>query len=176
MKIFIAGPRAISRLNKLVTEKLKSIIDHNYTILVGDANGVDKAVQIFCAQQKYRNVEVYVSQGKARNNIGNWNVNYVQVSKSLKGFDFYAAKDYEMAKDADYGFMIWNGISKGTLNNTINLINMHKKTMLYYTPDKKLYMINSLNGMKEFIDRCEEQTKRVFVELINKNAQLKLNV
>jgi len=111
MNIFIAGPRAISKLNESVIHKIKKIIEDNYNILVGDANGVDKAVQHFCNEKNYRNVKVYATKGKARNNIGNWDVHNVDVPKNLKGFDFYAAKDYEMAKDADYELMIWNGIS-----------------------------------------------------------------
>ena len=71
MNIFIAGPRAISRLNESVTHKIKKIIEGNYNILVGDANGVDKAVQNFCNEQNYRNVKVYATKGKARNNVGN---------------------------------------------------------------------------------------------------------
>lgn len=34
-----------------------------------------------------------------------------------------------MAKAADYGFMIWNGKSKGTLNNIINLVQYNKNVL-----------------------------------------------
>lgn len=176
MNIFIAGPRAISKLNESIIHKIEKIIEDNCTILVGDANGVDKAVQYFCNEQNYKNVKIYATKGKARNNIGNWYVHNVDVPKNLKGFDFYAAKDYEMAKDADYGLMIWNGISKGTLNNIVNLLNMGKKTILYYSPEEQLYAINSLNGMKEFISRCDKETQELFLELLHKDSQLQLNV
>lgn len=175
MNIFIAGPRAISRLNESVIHKIKKIIEANYNILVGDANGVDKAVQYFCNEQNYRNVKVYAAKGKARNNVGNWYVHNVHVTKNLKGFDFYSAKDYEMAKDADYGLMIWNGISKGTLNNIINLLDMGKETILYYCPEERLYVIKSLNGMKEFISRCDKKTQELFIELSYKDSQIQLN-
>ena len=175
MNIFIAGPRAINKLNKSVIHRIKNIIDNNYNIIVGDANGVDKAVQNFCYEQNYRNVKIYATKGKARNNIGNWYVHNVDVPKNLKGFDFYAAKDYEMAKDADYGLMIWNGISKGTLNNTINLLEMGKETVLYYSLEERLYVIKSLDGMKEFINRCDDKTKKLFIELSHKDFQLELN-
>lgn len=42
-----------------------------------------------------------------------------------------------MAKNADIGFMIWNGKSKGTFNNMINLLNLGKEVILYYVPTKK---------------------------------------
>ncbi|MDQ2088026.1 hypothetical protein RBH29_16480 [Herbivorax sp. ANBcel31] len=70
MNIFIAGPRAISRLDKLVIHKINDIMDNNYNILVGDANGVDKAVQKFCSEKSYKNVRVCATMGKARNNLG----------------------------------------------------------------------------------------------------------
>ncbi|RCX20944.1 hypothetical protein DFR58_101146 [Anaerobacterium chartisolvens] len=176
MNIFIAGPRAISKLNESVIRKIKEIIEDNFNILVGDANGVDKAVQHFCNEHNYRNVKVYATKGKTRNNIGNWYVHNVDVPKNLKGFDFYAAKDYEMARDADYGLMIWNGISKGTLNNIINLLDMGKKTILYYSPEEQFYVIKTLNGLKEFIGRCSKETQELFIDLLYKDSQLKLSV
>lgn len=111
MKVFIAGPRAISRLNSEARKRIDNIIDGGYTILIGDANGIDKAVQQYCTEKKYDNVKVFASNGKARNNIGLWDVVKVEIDSSTKGFDFYAAKDLAMAKEADYGFMIWNGKS-----------------------------------------------------------------
>lgn len=45
MKVFIAGPRAVPRLNKSIEERLQNIYYNNFTVLVGDANGADKAIQ-----------------------------------------------------------------------------------------------------------------------------------
>ncbi|WP_407272665.1 hypothetical protein [Radiobacillus sp. PE A8.2] len=78
---------------------------------------------------KYSNVKVYASNGRTRNNIGGWEVINVKVAPDVKGFNFYAAKDLAMAEAADYGFMIWNGISRGTHNNILNLINRNKKVL-----------------------------------------------
>ncbi|MBQ3423069.1 MAG: hypothetical protein IJH34_15770, partial [Romboutsia sp.] len=61
MKVFIGGPRSISRLNKLVKERLLNITNNSLTILVGDANGADKAMQNFCNDLKYSNVQVFAS-------------------------------------------------------------------------------------------------------------------
>ncbi len=127
LKIFIAGPRAISSLEKTVEDRLYGIYTKNYTVLVGDASGVDKAVQKFFSQLGYSNVVVLASNGKVRNNLGSWQVETVTVPNSIRGFDFYAAKDKAMADNADYGFMLWNGESKGTLNNIINLLKEKRK-------------------------------------------------
>lgn len=153
MKVFVAGPRAISVLNNEVKDRLINIIHNNFTIIVGDANGIDKQIQKFCHSQNYNNVVVYASNGQARNNIGQWNVEKVDVEKNIKGFDFYSAKDLAMAQTADYGFMIWNGKSKGTFNNIINLVRYNKKVLLYFIPDKKFYTINAMSDIRVFIDR-----------------------
>lgn len=148
MYIFIAGPRAVKTLNKEVKERLNNIINNNFTIVVGDANGIDKQIQMYCHSMNYKNVQVFASNGKARNNIGQWEVKRVDVSPSVTGFDFYAAKDLEMAKKADYGFMIWNGKSKGTLNNIVNLIKMEKKVLVYLTTVKNFYTVNTFEEIE----------------------------
>lgn len=174
MNVFIAGPRAISKLNKSVEERLQNIYSSQMTVIVGDANGIDKAIQEYFFRLGYLNVFVYASQGRARCNIGSWKVVNVEVEKKLKGFDFYAAKDIRMAEEADYGFMIWNGKSKGTLNNVINLTNMNKKTLIYLTPGNKFYTVKSFADLESIISQCNEETKDLFINLSRtcKNTQL----
>lgn len=126
--------------------------------------------------QNYNNVVVYASNGQARNNIGQWNVEKVDVEENIKGFDFYAAKDLAMAQTADYGFMIWNGKSKGTFNNIVNLVGYNKKVLLYFIPDKKFYTINAMSDISGFIDKCDDEIKRIYLETINCSQQVALNI
>lgn len=173
MQIFIAGPRAISKLNSEVLKRIDNIISSNYTILVGDANGVDKAVQNYCNDKGYRKINVFATNGNARNNIGNWNVIEVKVDHNIKGFDYYAAKDIAMSKEADYGFMIWNGKSKGTLNNIINLLLLDKKVLVYFTPEKKFHTLNSINELKILINKTDDKTTYDFyTRKLKDHAQL----
>lgn len=174
MKVFIAGPRAITQLNKNIEERLYNIYKKQITVVVGDASGIDKAIQQYFYNLKYSNVYVYATQGKARNNIGNWTVENVKVESKLKGFDYYAAKDLKMAENADYGFMIWNGKSKGTLNNVINLTNKNKKTLIYFVPDNKFYCVRSLIDFEIILARCDDETKMLFRDLTNKTYQVSL--
>ena len=83
---------------------------------------IDSSIQKFLQLKSYKNVTVFTSKGIARNNYGNWKIEKVEVAKNVTGFEFYAQKDLEMAEKANIGFMIWNGKSKGTFNNIINLL------------------------------------------------------
>lgn len=152
LKIFIAGPRAIKELDENIIIKLKNICEKNYDVLVGDADGIDSGIQKFLSQREYKNVIVFASKGIARNNYGDWKIENVQVDNNITGFDFYAQKDLEMARNADIGFMIWNGKSKGTFNNMINLLNLEKEVILYYIPSQKFYQFKTIDDLKSFSD------------------------
>ena len=175
MKIFIAGPRAITTLPEPVQNRLKNLSEKNHTVLVGDANGVDKAVQKYFAAHDYANVIVYASSGKARNNIGDWPVEAVPVPDGVKGFDYYAAKDKAMAAAADYGFMIWNGESKGTLNNIINLLADEKTALVYFAPQQVFATIDSHEKLEELLSRCSDEAKNLYERLRPAPIQLTLN-
>jgi len=165
MKIFIAGPRAISVLNKTVEDRLHGIAEKKHAIIVGDANGVDKAVQKYFSNLNYPHVTVYSSNGKVRNNLGNWPVESVSVTGNVRGFDFYAMKDKAMADTADYGFMLWNGESKGTLNNIINLLKHDKKSLVYFTPQHDFVCVDSFEKLDALVNFCADGTKSLLGKL-----------
>lgn len=152
MKVFVAGPRTIKKLDENICDKIKNICLKKYEILIGDAEGIDSTVQKFLNSNLYRNVKIYASQGIARNNYGDWKIENVHVDDNVKGFDFYAKKDLEMAKAADIGFMIWNGKSKGTFNNIINLITHKKEVILYYVVNKKFYHLKQMKDLDIFLN------------------------
>ena len=170
MKVFIAGPRAVNSLNKDITDVLSRIIEKHLTVLVGDADGVDKMVQKYFAESKYQNVYIYACNGKARNNIGNWTVKNVEVPSTVKGFDFYSRKDVQMAQDADNGFMIWNGQSKGTLNNIINLTSQSKKTMIYLIPTEKIHCTDNLSDVERMAKSIGFETYTLYRKLCPKST------
>lgn len=159
MKIFIAGARSVKYLPPVVCEKMHSIYLNGYDVLVGDCYGADKSVQTYFAELKYRNVSVYASNGIARNNVGNWNVKAVEVPPQIRGFDFYRQKDIAMAADADYGFMIWDGKSRGTYSNLVTLIENNKSALVYLTPINKLCQVNSKDGLKKLLGLCKRMAQ-----------------
>ena len=151
MKVFIAGPRAVKEIDENVVKKLDNICKKDCEILVGDAIGIDSSVQKYLKSTDYRNVVVYASNGKARNNLNHWNVVDVKVDENIKGFDFYVQKDIQMAKDADAGFMVWNGESKGTFNNILNLLEQQKSVILYFVNTMKFYLFKTKEEFEKFI-------------------------
>jgi len=61
--VFLSGSRAISRLNQDIRDRLDRIISQAFEIVVGDANGADKALQGFLYDHHYGKVTVYCSGG-----------------------------------------------------------------------------------------------------------------
>ena len=57
--VFVAGSRQISRLPAEVRTRIDTMTDKGFQILVGDANGADKAVQRYLANKAYPNVVVH---------------------------------------------------------------------------------------------------------------------
>lgn len=141
MNVFIGGSRKISKINEPVRARLRNILDQGFTVLIGDANGADRAVQSYFSAHNYSKVAVYCSGLTCRNNIGNWQVTHIETPAKSQGVQFYTAKDIRMSEDADYGFMLWDGRSAGTLNNIVNLLQQNKTTLLYYSPGKTFSVI-----------------------------------
>jgi probable addiction module antidote protein len=153
-KIFIGGSRHVSRLPTEVKKRLDNVIASGHQVIVGDANGADKAVQKHFLDKHYKKVTVFCSGDTPRNNLGTWLTQHVDAPKSAKGFNFYAAKDREMAREADFGLMIWDGKSPGTVLNVLRLALVGKIAVLFDVPKKDVVNIKSVHHWKTFISRC----------------------
>lgn len=155
MKVFIGGSRAVSKLNPVITARLDDLVRRHCAILIGDANGADKAVQQYLAEHRYLNVEVFCTEN-CRNNLGAWPIRRIASPNSKKDFSYYAAKDFAMAGEAGCGLMLWDGKSKGTLQNLLNLIAAGKRTLVYFAPSKEFHVVASdpeLQGLLALCDR-----------------------
>src|SRR5208337_3650441 len=109
MAVFIVGSRAMSRLNTQITERLDNIMRQEILVLIGDANGADKAVQGYLSKCGYRNVLIHCME-VCRNNVGNWPTRHHGTEpNSKRDRHYYAIKDAVMAQDASCGFMLWMG-------------------------------------------------------------------
>jgi hypothetical protein len=161
-KVFIGGSREVSKLNKELKSRIDNIIQNELLVLIGDANGADKAVQKYLNEKDYSNVIVFCMKGQCRNNIGSWKTKCVDITKDKKGFDYYSTKDLEMAKETDYGFLIWDAKSKGTLNNAINLLKLNKKSLVYFYPDKNFYVVDNFDDLKHLLSKCNKASLELF--------------
>lgn len=145
--VFIAGSRAVSRLNKDITERLEKIMRQRLPVLVGDANGADKAVQRYLSIHEYPHVLVYCME-VCRNNLGGWPTReHCAAPKARHDRNYYGIKDAAMARDASYGFMLWDGRSKGTLTNIFNLLNADKKVLLYVNSKKSFFTLSTFTDL-----------------------------
>jgi hypothetical protein len=156
MNVFIGGSRAVSRLNPLIRARLDDLIKRGCSILIGDANGADKAVQQYFAKREYANLTVFCMK-ECRNNVGGWPTRHVEPPTERKDFSYYAAKDLVMSCEAKCGVMFWDGKSKGTLQNMLNLIGAGKKTLVYFVPTKDFHVLATDQDLQALLALCQKR-------------------
>ena len=137
-KVFIFGSKGISELTPQFYSKLDEYISENCSFLVGDCAGVDRAVQVYLQSVDYRNVFVYASFNpveelcrQVRNNVGAWDVTYVETDKKPGTYEFRRAKDIAMIRDCDESICLWNGKSKGSRQNMQELGELGKTCQMF---------------------------------------------
>jgi hypothetical protein len=157
MNVFIGGSRAVSKLNAVIRQRLDDLIKRECTIFIGDANGADKAVQAYFAEQHYGNVVVFCMGEKCRNNVGAWPTRQIDAPNDRKDFSYYSAKDLVMSKEAQCGLMLWDAKSKGTLQNMLNLIEAGKRMLVYFAPTKDFHVLTNREEFQTLLTRCDQR-------------------
>src|SRR5437870_10208997 len=147
-KVFIGGSRRVTRLNADVQRRIDKIIEQGFAILVGDANGADKAVQTYLRSRRYHKVDVFCTGGDCRNNVGDWPISTVPAPAGSRGFDYYAVKDDRMAEEASAGLMIWDSKRVGTLMNMARLLRRGKRGGVCLVAGKRCVTVR---------DRCNRE-------------------
>lgn len=109
--VMISGSRSITDIS-LGLESINRIMELNFSIILGDASGVDKLVQEYLRNSNYRDVKVYFAlwsgNGKPRNVTGFQTV-------GIPGS--YVDRDKAMCAICNYGLALWDGVSRGTKDN-----------------------------------------------------------
>jgi hypothetical protein len=164
--VFIGGSRRIGRLNEVIRVRLDNIVDQGLRVVIGDANGTDRAVQAYLAQRGHRDVVVYCMAGGCRSNLGGWNVQEVEASGE-RGFEYYALKDAQMARNADCGFMLWDGKSRGTLLNVQRLLEARKPVVIYFAPDRECMTVRTPDELKALLARCRPADRQHLSHLLS---------
>lgn len=123
-KVFVSGASKSNKIPKQAKKDIKNEVKSGSKILVGDAPGIDTAVQKYL--KRYNNVAVYTIFDEPRFLANkNWEV------KKISGSD-NVAKDKAMTNDADSGIAIpIEGRSKATRNNVQRLIDQNKDVKTY---------------------------------------------
>lgn len=168
MRVFISGSIKIKKVDENVLSRIDNIVNKSeYQIIIGDANGVDSSIQKYLNKMQSKSVTVYCSGNKPRNNIGSWNIKKIKSDAHAGTREFYTAKDIEMAQDCDYGFMIWDVKSTGTLNNVIELLKRKKISLIYLDKLKKFFKIKELSDFEELISLMNENDKKTAEEKLS---------
>ena len=158
--VFVGGSRRITRLPVQARSRIDNVVERGFAVLVGDANGADKAVQKHLAEAQYGKVTVYCSGETSRNNVGQWETRNVSTGERERNFQFYAAKDREMARQAEFGLMIWDGKSPGTILNILRLVQASKKAVLVMAGEKSDFEFKSREDWGLFLSRCSPKLRR----------------
>jgi hypothetical protein len=167
--VFVAGSRQISRLPAEVKTRLDTMVEKGFQILVGDANGADKAVQRYLADKSYPNVLVHCMKDHCRNNVGSWPTREIDAPRGARGFDYYSLKDRAMAEAAEYGLLLWDAKSKGTDNNVLNLSRDHTPVVVYVAPTRQFRTIKSLDDLKTLLAEGDSDSVERIISALHLN-------
>lgn len=132
MKVFVGGSKSLKVLPQQALFILDTHMCEDDEILIGDRKGADELVQRFMKQRRYDLVTVYVTEGKERYILGDWNVRAIKCLGRKRRFGryynyaHYLEKDRAMALDADCAVMIWDRRSWRTFLNILNMVALGK--------------------------------------------------
>ena len=158
-KIFISGSMKIKNLDSNVLNRINNILNSDYQVIVGDADGVDSSVQEYLSNKQSNSVVVYCTGEQPRNNIGHWLVKRIHTNAKPGTRAFYTAKDIKMADDCDYGFMVWDTNSTGTLSNAIELLKRKKISLVYINKTKEFLKIKEVADLVKLISYMSKSAK-----------------
>ena len=130
--IFLGGSQTVNELTVEIKNKLVDFMNLGHKFVIGDCKGADLTMQKLLAENGYKNVVVYYSGDRVRINVGGWEEKKIGVNKFDKGYEFYKRKDEQMAVDADEGFMILNGETRGTMANIERLAALKKDCLVAF--------------------------------------------
>jgi hypothetical protein len=165
--VFISGSITIKALPRKFAERLDKLIDGDLRVLVGDANGADRAMQQYLAESGADNVRVYSSGEETRNNLGDWPVERIHTTAKPGTRQFFTAKDVAMAFTADFGLMLWDGKSSGTLSNVAELTKRGKKSVVFVRPFNVFAVVDSPETFHDLLQVMTPDDRREIEGKIN---------
>lgn len=157
--VFVAGSMAIKNIDRKVRERIVNVLELGFDVVVGDADGVDVSIQQLLFEYGASKATVYCTGTRPRNNVASWPVHYVTTYHAPGSRAYFTAKDIEMAKVADYGLMIWDTKSPGTLSNVIELLFQKKNSIVFVNKLKEFKKIVDVRGLEDLIELMSKDAK-----------------
>jgi len=170
--VFISGSMRIKNIHPQVYNRIDNIIKSSFDIVVGDADGVDTSIQIFLKTKSYERVVVYCSGQYVRNNLGSWPVEKVITEVERNTRKFYTAKDIEMAQKCDFGLMIWDSKSTGTLSNVIQLLTQDKKSLVFVNKNKTFIKVTNIIDFENLISVMSDSALQKADKIISLKSKI----
>jgi hypothetical protein len=171
-KVFVSGSMRIKKLDREVLARLDNTVESNLQIIVGDADGVDTSIQTYLYEKGSKSVVVYCSGDRPRNNIGHWVVERI-VSMAKPGTRaFFTEKDKRMARDCDYGLMVWDTKSMGTLSNALELVKESKPALVYINKAKIFLKVKEVSDVERLISYMSDSARQKADQKIRLSNQI----
>ncbi len=171
--VFIAGSISIRHLHEKVRERINKIASSaDLNVVVGDADGADTSIQQCLHDYRATNVTVYYTGDAPRNNVANWPMRRVHSKERTGSRAFFTAKDLEMAMGSDYGLMIWDCKSTGTLSNIIELLRKKKKSVVFVNKEKDFVTITDKTSLDHLLRFMSDHARKKAEEKIGLSAKL----
>lgn len=105
--VFVSGKVSYNeKLPKTIADELERVIKSNAKIIIGDAPGADTRAQEYLSDKNYNNVEVYTTDSKVRNNVGNWEVKTISGNGFTDEREIRRQKDIAMTNESTKGIAI----------------------------------------------------------------------
>jgi len=157
--VFVAGSLSIKQLHRLFLERLETVVTSGFAVVVGDANGADTSIQKFLVETNAKDVTIYCTGDTPRNNLGAWPVEKISSVAEPGSRAYFSAKDIAMAKVADYGLMIWDAKSTGTLSNVIELLNNERGSRVFVNKSGRFVTVSQPQDLRKLIGSMSEPAR-----------------
>lgn len=154
--VFLAGSISIRQLHEKMQARIASVVSRDHNIVVGDAEGADTAIQHCLKRLHARKVTVYCSGTSPRNNLDGWPLHPVATAARPYSREYFTAKDLEMASHSDYGLMVWDCQSTGTLGNIFELLKRRSPTVVFLNQQQEFYTVTDEDGLKGLLNLMEK--------------------
>ena len=133
--VFISGKVKFDEpIPDVVKRELDRAVAFKSKIIIGDAPGADTRVQDYISEVGYKNVTVYTTDEKVRNNVGNWNVKKISGDGYETERKVRRQKDIAMSNESTKGIVISSDDDRADSATALNidrLVQSNKSVQFY---------------------------------------------